>query len=501
MLGLHWVNPRERTVPKQTRAIQRRLSGVDSLMRKVMRDWNVPGVGLAVIADGEVALSRGYGLRDIKRKLPVQADTIFPIASVTKSFTAFAVGLLVDEGKLEWDKPVRDYLPEFRLHDEAATARIAVRDLLSHRTGLPRHDGMWALTQLERSELFQRLRHLPPSADLRALYQYNNLMFMAAGMLIQKLAGQTWEEFVGERIFQPLGMRDSTFAIRDVSQHPRLCTPYWGRKGEALRAMPHLEFESVGPAGTINSTVEDLSRWLSLHLHGGKLGRKALIRPETLAEMHSPQTVMPGPYKFPEIPMGAYGMGWMISVYRGYRRVEHGGNINGFTTRISMLPDEGLGVVFLCNRRHTWLRNVVEFFLYDRLLGLEPRPWSARFKRLEREATAEEAARKKRKRKERKRGTRPSRPLAEFAGSYEHPGYGAITIRRNGRGLAASYGRYTWQVKHYHYDSFDFLEKTRDSELTGTFVSKASGEIEGLLVKVEPAVAPVLFAKQDGDGR
>ncbi|MBE7557884.1 serine hydrolase [bacterium] len=470
------------------------LSDFDAFVKRQLRDWNVPGAAVVIVRDGQVVLSRGYGSRNLRKRLPVTPDTVFPIASVTKAFTTMALGMLVDEGKLDWDKPVREYLPEFQLHDPVATERTTPRDLACHRTGVPRHDRTWYYTNYDRYSLVKRLRHLPPSKDFRSCYQYNNLMYTTCGVLIERVSGSTWEEFTTERILKPLGMTHTSFHIADLGKMPDVALAYMERNGK-LREVPYRSLDGVTACGSINSSVNDMAEWLKLHLAKGKRGRKALISGKTLADMHAPHVVVPGPYPHPEIPMSAYGLGWSVSPYRGLLRVTHSGGIDGFSTRLSFAPSLGLGLVVLTNRSGNPIPAILELSLYDRVLGGERINWSARFKKERREAEKKEKEEKRKRAAERIKGTRPSHPLADYAGRYEHPGYGIIEVTRKGRNLFARYELLEATLEHYHYDTFTLRDTHRDWSMMVTFAVDANGSISGLSAPMEPALPPATFAR------
>ncbi len=479
---------------KTARARKLDLTGFDANVRRALREWRVPGAAVVVVKDGEVVLCKGYGYRNLKKRLPVTPDTVFPIASVSKAFTTMALGMLVDEGKLDWDKPVRDYLPDFQLHDAVATERATPRDLACHRTGVPRHDRTWYYTNYDRHDLVKRLRHLPPSKDFRSYYQYNNMMYTTCGVLIERTSGKTWEEFTSERILGPLGMAHTSFHVNDIRKLPDVSLAYMERKGK-LREVPYKPLDGVTACGAINSSVNDMKEWLRLHLNKGKVGRKALVKEATLAEMHAPQVVVAGPYPHPEIPLASYGLGWSVSPYRGVVRVSHSGGIDGFSTRLSFLPSLGVGVVVLTNRSGNPVSSLLEFDIFDRVLGGERVNWNARFKKERRVAEKREKEEKRKDAAERVKRTRPSHALAEYAGRYEHAGYGAIEVAYKGRKLYARYELLDGTLEHYHYDTFVLHDPHRDWSMKVSFTTGADGNIAGMAAPMEPALPAAAFMR------
>ncbi len=470
------------------------LEGFGELVTAIMRDWNVPGLAVAIVRDGQVVLSEGFGLRDVERELPATSQTLFAIASCTKAFTTMALALLVDEGRLDWDTPVRRYLPELRLRDPVATERITVRDLVTHRSGLPRHDLVWYSSGEDREQVFRRLEYLEPSADLRGLWQYQNLMYMLAGYLLERIAGRAWEEFARRRIFEPLGMASSNLSVNESQRMPDHALGYRERDGE-LRRMDFYVQGAAGPAGGINSNVSDLSRWLLLHLNGGRHGDRQLVSEGQLLEMRSPQMVVQGQSRYDELPHQSYALGWVVEPYRGHELVHHGGNIDGFSSRVSLMPRDNMGVVVLSNLNGSPVPWIVTLNAYDRLLGLGEVPWSERLRR-EREEMEEARERGKgRSEAVRVTDTKPSHALESYTGEFEHPGYGTISFELEDDGLRATYHGMSSPVTHYHYDTFELTFEDVDKQSKATFHTSPRGDIESVSIPMEDSVDDVVFTR------
>ena len=303
---------------------------LEEFIEQVLADWHVPGLSLAVVQDGQVRLCRGYGLRDRSQGLPVTGETLFPIASCTKAFTAMSVGLLVDAGKMDWDRPVKTYLPSFQMYDPYATERITTRDLLSHRSGLPGHDMLWYASNFTRYELLERLRYLEPTCDLRSAFQYQNILYMIVGVLVEQVTGMGWEPFVQAQIFDRLGMTRSNFSTITTRQAADHALPYIFWDGQ-IHEMPYLEQDGAncgtGSAGDICSCAADLSRWLILLLNGGQVCDPPLISSATFEQMLSPHIFIENPegrrrygHEF-----SSYGLGWTMRSHKGHYLVEHDG--------------------------------------------------------------------------------------------------------------------------------------------------------------------------------
>ncbi|MFH1573696.1 MAG: serine hydrolase, partial [Acidobacteriota bacterium] len=423
-------------------------------------------------------------------------DTLFGIASCTKSFTATALGILADEGMLSWNKPVRDLMPAFRMHDSMATERMTPRDLLTHRCGLPRHDYMWVTATASRADLFDRLRHLQLSKDLRSAFQYNNLMYLAAGMLVERLTGKTWETFLRERILSPLGMDDTRLWMDDFSGAGDIAVGYYRLK-DKLR--PHQEPlgsnkqpPAIAPAGGLASNLADMCRWLQLQMNGGKIGRRRIISEDNLREIHAPQFVVPGPYPHKELLDAAYGMGWIIQPYRGFRMVRHSGNYAGFNALMAFMPGESLGAVVLTNIGASPLETVVPLNAFDRLLGLDEIPWNTRLKR---EDKVQKAKAKTRRKPVRERGTRPSHALENYAGDYEHPGYGRIAVSLEKKRLKLRYNALTYRLAHHHYDVFELTRPNSEEDWKASFRLGKDGKITAVAIPFEPAVDDIVFTR------
>ncbi len=478
------------------------LADFDAYVQRVMQDWKVPGAAIAIVKDGKVILSKGYGFRDVKNNLPVTEQTLFPIASITKSFTVATLATLSTEGKMDWDKPVREYLPDFRLYDEVLTAHVTVRDLVAHRTGLPRHDSTWYRSDLSREDLYSRLRYLEPNRDLRQEFQYNNLMFMTAGYLAGKLAGGTWEEAVQKRIFNPLGMRSSNFDLGASLQSSKdVARAYRKDDSEAVHEVPaYTGDKALGPAGAIVSNLSDMTQYLLMYLNQGKHGEQQIISPSDVHAMTSPQMIIPSAEVDPELGYLHYGMGLFVLTYRGHKFVEHGGNLDGFSLLLSFLPDDHLGSVILLNMEASSLREVLAYSINDRLLGLSATDWNKR--KLDRYLAFKDADKQARDKNyvPRRENTNFSHPLDEYVGEYSHPAYGTVLIERaaNDRDLKITYHTMKSTAQHWHYDVWrvphDPLDLLQETEIM--FNTDWNGNIASLSCAMEPAVKDIVFVRQ-----
>ena len=482
-------------------ALVKRLKGLDAYMEKLVKDWNVPGIGVGVVVKDRLVFAKGYGYRDYGRKLPFTPQTTVPIASNTKLFTAVAAGLLVEEGRLDWDRPVRQLVPGIQFFNDELNATVTLRDMLSHRTGITRHDTIWYKSDFTRQELFERLKYLEPAQPLRQTFLYNNMMYAGAGRIVEMLSGKTWEDFLRERLLGPLGMTATVFTIDDLLRQADHGVPFTERRDSSeLYEIPYYrEAAGVAPAGAIDSNLEDMSRWLIALMNDGKAGERPVIPAGVLKATLSPAIALPNTLLqargFGELLNPVYGMGRFTASYRGHLLTYHGGDINGFHSQVSSMPNDGLGVIVLLIGDHCQpLYNVVSFNVYERLLGMDPTPWSERDLAIR--LKDKEAGRQARSRAggERVAGTKPSHPLEEYAGEFVNPAYGLLTISRQDAGLLFDFHKIRLPLSHFHYDRFDTPDDEQDGKWSVNFSTNPQGEVDRALVSLDEA--EVVFTRR-----
>jgi CubicO group peptidase (beta-lactamase class C family) len=489
-----------------TTAVDARFEGFDRFVADVMRDWKIPGLAVAAIEDGKVVLAQGYGYRDVEKRLPVTPATLMAIGSNSKSFTVTLMGILADEKQLDWDKPVRTYLPDFELKDDVATRLMTPTDLVTHRSGLPRHDLMWYGRAFSRKEMYARLRFLEPSATFRQRYQYNNLMFMTAGYLIEQVTGQSWDEAVRARIFAPLGMARSNTSVRDLPASGDYALPYMERDGKVV-PVPFRILDAIAPAGAINSSVEEMTRYIRMHIDGGSYDGKPIVSKVFATRMQSPHSAAPPALdqdapRYPEIGPGAYGLGVDVASYRGHKIVSHGGGIDGFISSMSWMPDDRLGVMVLTNFSGVNpVPGIVMRQVYDRLLRLEPVDWVGRTKAQQARAEKRQKEREQKEEAEKVAGTSPSHPLAAYAGAYDHPGYGLVRVTESDGRLTLAIDSLVSELEHVHYDVFRGARSqgSAPSEFRNTrirFTHGPDGKIDGVAIPLEPAAPEIVFKRK-----
>ncbi len=470
------------------------MQDIERFVTEQLAAWEVPGCAVAAVKDGQVVLTEGWGHRDVEADLPVTAQTLFAIGSVTKSFTAATVGALVDDGLLEWERPLRDYVPDLRLDDAMVGERLTVVDLLAHRSGLPRHDLVHlGHPELTRADLVRRMRFLPLSRDLRQTFQYCNLGYLLAGYVVDVVSGTSWEDFLQSRLLTPLGMDRSNLSVAEMQADADHATAYERRHGVVV-PVPIRPLTALSPAGAINSCVADMARWLLAQLGQGQVDGQAIVSPATVAQQHTPHTLLPEDRTFPLSTRSAYGLGWMIGRYREHRLATHSGGIDGFITECMLLPDDGIGAIVLTNTSSSAMAPVVAYRVLDELLGLEPHDWFADIKpRFDAAMAGLKDARGARR-------VVPDAPLPRaldaYAGEYEHPAYGRFSITADGDALRPRLGTMDLSLAHRHYETFDleWHELGDESHLFPLmFLSDPDGHITALTVPLEPSIEPLRF--------
>jgi len=318
-------------VHAQDQEVANKLQGLDSYMEQTLKDWNTPGIGVGIVINDKLVFAKGYGYRDYEKKLPFTPTTLCQIASNSKLFTAVAAGMLVEEGKLGWDKPVRESVPTVQFYNDQLNNNVTLRDMLSHRTGVTRHDLIWFRSDFKRKELFEKLKYLEPQQPMRETFLYNNLMFSAVGYIIELKSGKTWEQFVRERIFEPLNMGSTNYTISEMVKHSDHGVPFREKRDTfELYKIPYYEdTEGVAPAGAIISNIEDMSHWLIALMNEGKYNGKQVLPPSVLKATLQPATGLPNTLGeslgYWEILNPAYGMGRQTASYRGRLITYHGG--------------------------------------------------------------------------------------------------------------------------------------------------------------------------------
>jgi len=457
-------------------------SKIDALAEEALKAWQAPGCAIAIIQGDRVVYQKGYGVKELGKPDAVTTKTVFAIGSTTKAFTTAVLAMLSDEGRLSWDDPVRKYLPNFQLSDPPANALVTIRDLVTHRTGLSRNDLLWYGSPWSRSEILTSIGRLPLTKPFRSAWQYQNMMFLAAGEAAGAAAHSSWDDLVQSRILDPLGMKSTSLSAWDVPAAADYATPHVKRDGR-VQTTEWRNLDNVGPAGSINSNIEDLSVWLRVQMNDGVAPNGTrLISSRNVHEMHTPQMAMRpedwGRNFTDETNQMAYGMGWFLQDYRGRHVVNHGGAIDGFRANFSFLPRERIGVIVLSNLGDDNMPEALRWSILDSLLGAGPKDWNGfLIARGAAQETAGEAAKRERD-KSRKSGTSPSLDAGGYAGLYSDPAYGASRVTNEAGKLYLDWSTFHLPLEHFHYDTFLILDKQMDGLVT--FHLDAAGKAASL---------------------
>ena len=445
-------------VAAQTNSHTDQLRQLDAYFAKAAKDWDVPGLAIAIVYKGQLVFAKGYGVRDARTKEPVDTQTTFAIASTTKALTSAALAMLVDEGKVRWDDPVTKYLPSFEMYDPWVTREVTVRDLITHHGGLPNADYLWSGGDNSRSEVIRRIRFIKPSYSFRAGYVYHNVMYTAAGAIIEAVSGMTWDEFIRTRIFQPLGMTRSVTTLEEAYTKPNHAEPHL-MDGDTLRVSGNSFSDGIGPAGSVWSSVADMSKWVKFLLDTGKVNGKPLLTPQTWAELFRPATILalgntPG-VRMSKPHFRSYALGWFQQDYQGRQVDYHTGSLTGMIAINGMIREEGIGVYILSNT-DTEIRHALMWKVFDTFLGLPPRDWSTEMLAMYKADEARDSV-AARPRSQRVEGTKPSLPLEKYAGTYADPDslYENVTITMEDGVLRYRLSsKMAGTLEHWHYDTF-----------------------------------------------
>jgi len=478
----------------QDQAIAKKLQGFDAYMAKILKDWNVPGIGIGIVSGDKLVFAKGYGFRDYEKKLPYTPTTLHQIASNTKLFTAVAAGLLVEEGKLTWDKPVRESVPSIRFYNNELNTTVTLRDMLAHRTGITRHDAIWFQSDDTRQQLFDKVVYLEPQEPIRQTYLYNNLMYAAVGHMIELQSGQVWEDFVRDRIFKPLGMSSSVYSVADMTKQPDFGVPFTEKRDSfELYKIPYYEdIGGVAPCGAIVSNIQDMSRWLIALMNDGEYAGRKVLPAAVLKATLQPAIALPNTAAevrgYWEVLNAAYGMGRQTASYRGHLLTYHGGDLPGFHSQVSFMPKEKLGViVFVIGDHCASLYNIVSYNVYERLLGMDQTPWSQR--QLELRLKGKKAGTEARAKAgaDRVPNTKPSHALQDFPGTFEHPAYGNLKVTLKDGALWFDFHKLAFPLSHFHYDRFETPDDERFGRISVNFLTNPQGDIDKVVTSLDEA--------------
>ncbi|MEZ4746531.1 MAG: serine hydrolase [Calditrichia bacterium] len=438
------------------------LTAIDQAIEKTRTDWQIPGIAVAIVKDGKLIHAKGYGTRTIGKDEPVDENTLFAVASNSKAFTVSLLGILVDAGKLRWDDKVVDHLPNFQMFDPYVTREMTVRDLVTHRSGLPTFGGdhIWIGNSLSSDEILARLRHLEPNGLFRSSYHYQNLMFMVAGMVYEKISGEKWGEAVEKHLFKPLGMNRSNTSIRALANDKNVASPHEPRNGKTVPVAYDL-LDNVAPAAAVNASVADMSKWMQLHLNNGKVGDLQIISAKVVREMqaiYNPIPISEAAENLYGRKFSGAGMGWFISNYGGYKTVSHGGGMSGMISLQTLIPEADFGVMVVTNYAPDSPTRAITNLILDSFFQpetAEKRNWSAELlEQVNKEHQKSELAENELA-AQRIKNTKPSLPLDAYTGTYFDAFSGNAEVRLENGNLVFDYNpRHLGDLTHWHADIF-----------------------------------------------
>ena len=459
-----------------------KFSAVDKYIDSTLKEWNVPGLAMSVVYKDKVIYSKGYGYRDLEKIISVDANTIFPIASNTKLFTSTIAAVLHHENKLSLDKPVKNYLPSLVFSTDELNAKITIRDMLSHRSGLPRYDGIWDYSSFTRKELVDKISYMKPQLGFREGYIYNNMMFLASGLAMEQVTNRSWETLIREKIFQPLQMNASCFTQEEMEKSGNFSRSYF-LPDSTTKLLPKTYLAispALGPAGTIKSSANEMANWMIAQLNGGKFKGQQVIVEKAIAETLIPNNISDKLGRYDELSNSIYCLGRNIYSYKGHKVASHGGAIDGFYSFVTLFTKDNIGIFVVVNANHGRpLSNFVPLDVFDRLMNLSITPWSQRYMKVYKEALLQEKRSADSVKATKVKNTSPSHALKDYTGTYTHSAYGDIKIELDNGRLLFVYRGPKLLLHHFHYDQFATNEKGNDfPDFSLNFLINTKGEID-----------------------
>ena len=479
----------------------KRLKGLDEELEKVLKKLEQPGFAVAIVENEEILYSKGFGFRDYEKKLKVDGNTLFAIGSCTKSFTSAVLGILRENDKIDFNESPIDYVNELRFYNNEMNNLISIRDLMSHRTGLPRHDGSWYFfPTFSKDSLVSRIKYQRPFTSVRNQWYYNNFMYLLQGVIAERITKKSWEKNIEELIFQPLGMNRSNTTIAELEKSENIAFGY----SKDFKKIDYYKIAGMAPAGSINSSVNDMSRWLITWMNEGIYDESKILSPIYISEAISSHSVM-GPNlpnkENPDLHLANYGYGWMLSSYKGHYRVEHGGNIDGFSASTVFYPSKKVGIIVLSNQNGSPAPSIVRNIIADRMLETKKTNWLNSYLNELKESKSVQKKLDEDENNDKISGTRLSHKLNEYLGSYTNLGYGKFDVSLKNDSLFMDFPIKKYWLSHHHYDTFKPYELVKgkvdlSEELSSfmvTFYADQSGEIKSLTIPLEPALEQPIF--------
>ena len=479
---------------------------LDKTLNNILEISQAPGFAVAVVKGDEIIYQKGFGYRDYEKKKPVDVNTLFAIGSTTKAFTSGILGQLRADDKLTFDDSPIDYIPELKFYNNEMNNNIIIKDLMCHRTGLPRHDLSWYFFPTKnRDSLLLRLKYHEPFAGLREKWYYNNYMFLAQGVIAERITNKSWEENIEERFFEPLGMKRSNTSIEALEKSSNAAYGYKLKNDSIIRKMDYYDIAAMSPAGSINSSVNEMSNWLITWINKGEFKGKTILPQTYVDEAISSQMVINGSLpdeEFPDVHFANYGYGWSLSSYKGHYRVGHGGNIDGFSANVTFFPSDSIGIVVFANQNGSAVPNIVRNIMSDYVLDVRKTDWEKRFKERKEKTQKEAQEAQEEALSTRVKNTNPSHILIDYTGTYHNDGYGTFEIKLENDSLYADFKRLKLYLKHYHYNIFEphiveefGLDTVSFASLLFNFTTNNLGDISAVKIELEPTLDPIVFKR------
>ena len=479
---------------------------LEEKLKAIQEATKTVGFSVAIIKGDEVIYTKGFGYRYLENKLAADENTLYAIGSSSKAFTTALLGIMEAEKGLKFTDSPKKYLSELMFYNDELNNQVTILDMVSHRTGLPRHDISWYLFPTENKDsLLARVKYQEPFAGVREQWYYNNFMYLAQGLITEKLTGKSWEDNIRERFFEPLQMTTSNVSIAELQKHANASKGYVLEKFETSKVTPYYNIAAISPAGSINSSAKEMANWVRIWLNEGKLGDTQVLPKSYVEKATNPLMLVDGGIadkQFPDQHLNSYGYAWFTSSYKGHYRLEHGGNIDGFSANVSLFPTDNIGIVVLSNQNGSALPTLVRNAISDELLGLEKTDWVSYYQKTVEKTKEQQAKAKETQQSSTVPNTKPSHSLAEYTGKYHHPAYGTFKIESENDSLWAQFPRERIYLKHTHYDIFapHMVKDGKVDTLSGAgfnfnFSTSDLGDIASANMKFEATLDPISFKR------
>ncbi len=484
----------------------KRLKGLEKELEAILETTKAPGFAVAIVEGKKIIYAKGFGYRDYENKIPADANTLFAIGSISKAFTSAILGQLRNEDKISFEESPMKYVPELKFYNNDMNNNIIIKDLMSHRTGLPRHDASWYyFPTYNKDSLVLRIEHQEPFTGVRQKWRYNNFMFLVQGVITEHITGKSWEENIKDRFFKPLGMTRSNVSIKELEKSSNAAIGYKLKNDSIITRMDYYHIAGMSPAGSINSSVNEMSNWLITWINKGKFKDQQIIPEPYIDEAISSQMVVGGGLpdtEFPDMHLSNYGYAWFLSSYRGHYRVQHGGSIDGFSANVAFFPSDSIGIVVLTNQNGSAVPSLVRNTVADRMLKTQKTDWSNRY--VEKKSDAKKEEDKTESKSSKIETSKPSHNIVEYTGTYSNKAYGSFTITYKNDSLFSELNNIKQYVNHRNYDLFelvDVIDNKIDSTHLGhsmniKFNTNNTGDISNVEIKLEPILEPIIFIRR-----